>query len=212
MDTLFSAILRIHNEMNSKFLNINQRIQHNYNYVKRKTIERQKNTNPMTFDAMCKHYKTTANHCFCSENKLISSNLKIDVPCSHRISMGATFQDFPDVFLNLNHQYAKLEFTHEFVNAQETQGNETTTEIDYIIRTIRYFSHYKTINDIKNYVESHYTSNAGFFINNQKVSVIQLIEEGIYHFQKIKKETINTNTSNISNINRVSYRSLSVSK
>lgn len=115
--------------------------------------------------------------------------------------MRATFQDFPDAFLNLNHQYTKLEFTHEFVNTQETQGNETTTEIDYIIRTIRYFSHYKTINDIKNYVESHYTSNAGFFINNQKVSVIQLIEEGIYHFQKIKKEMINTNTSNISNIN-----------
>ena len=41
-NTLFSAILRIHNEMNSKFLNISQRIQHNYNYVKRKTIERQK--------------------------------------------------------------------------------------------------------------------------------------------------------------------------
>lgn len=37
-------------------------------------------------------------------------------------------------------------------------------------------------------MEEHYTANNGFFINNQKVSVIQLIEDGIFHFQELKKE------------------------
>ena len=133
-NSLFASIFRIHNEMNSKFLNINQRIQHNYNYTKRKTSEKVKNINHETFEFMCIHYSTSKKFCLCSENKLVSSNLKIDIPCSHRLSKGETFPDLPKINLNLIHQYSNLEIIHEFVPAEKTQEDEKTDEMKYIVK------------------------------------------------------------------------------
>ena len=185
---LYSAIYRIHNEINSKFLNINQKIQHNYNNIKRLTKEKVTKINPFTLEKMCEFYKTTQKNCLCSENKLISANLKIDVPCSHRISKGETFLEFQKINLNLTYQFDQLEEIHDILQPEEIIQNETTDEINFIIKSIQFFSKYRKENDIKSFVEEHYTANNGFFINNQKVSVIQLIEDGIFHFQELKKE------------------------
>lgn len=63
-NTFFSSIYRIHNEINEKFLNINQRINHNYSYLKRMTQKKLKSLNPITVQQMMIHYKTVKDQCF----------------------------------------------------------------------------------------------------------------------------------------------------
>lgn len=190
-DTFYSSILRIHNEMNEKFININQRIKHNFNNLKRNTQNKLKSLNPITVEQMIIHYKTAKEHCLCSYNKLASSNYKCDVPCFHRILKGATFPEIPQLNLKLSHQYNELKIEYDFIKAENGPPNEMTEEINYIVSTIKFFSHFKKVEEIQKYVELHYYANNGLFINGIKVSVIQLIEEGVYHFRKIKKETKN---------------------
>lgn len=64
-------------------------------------------------------------------------------------------------------------------------------DYNYTVRTIKFFSNYKNESEIELYVKSHMNEVIGvFFIHNQPIEMIQLIEEGIIHFRKIKSQTI----------------------
>ena len=180
--------MRLHNAMNSKFQNINKRIQHNYNYIIKLTREKYEKMSQTSLNDFITYYKTTEEQCLCSDNKLASSNYKIDIPCYHRLRFGATFPETPVINLDLSHSYSNLEVEYEFIPDEDNPENELTDEINYISRQVKHFSHYNNIEEIRKYIETHYRANEGIFINNQKVSTIQLIEEGIFYFQKLKKE------------------------
>lgn len=45
------------------------------------------------------------------------------------------------------------------------------------------FTRYKNIDEINNYVSSHFKNKTGFYIHNQDVAIVQIIEEAIYHFK-----------------------------
>ena len=87
---------------------INDKILHSYNHLKRKTTNKQTN---MTFDTLRRQilfYQTTIDNCQCGDNKIESSLHGIDIPCVHRIKLGAKFPECPRVKLVLNEKFDKL--------------------------------------------------------------------------------------------------------
>lgn len=100
--------------------------------------------------------------------------------------VGAEFDDLPEIKLTLNSQYEKL--TIEYLFSQNLSlPPQDDDEKQYVIRTIKHFSRYKKEDEIREFVNLHNDdSNEIFFINNQPVSQIQLIEEGIYYFKQLK--------------------------
>mgnify|MGYP001097066935 CR=1 FL=1 len=64
--------------------------------------------------------------------------------------------------------------------------------MQYVFQQIKNFSHSKRDKENKKFVEESHSKIDDqdlFFIRNQRVSMIQLIEEGIQKFKQIKKET-----------------------
>ena len=186
-NTFFSALYRIISELNNKYDQINERIQHNYRYTKNSTLNSQTKIsneemmNQMTF------YETSIDRCNCGQNKLEASNYKIDIPCMHRLAYGAVFQDFPIINLDFSPKYPNLKIDHEFT-LNLSLPHHHYDEKNYIINTIKHFSKYKNEIEIRNFVDSHdFADRNEFYINNKSVSSIQLIEEGIYFFKKIER-------------------------
>lgn len=86
----YSPILRIITELNSKYTNLNQRINHSFGYLKNRTQDRLDISTKFHINIMCEHHHTTICSCLCGENKLESPNYSVDKLCSHRLSKGST--------------------------------------------------------------------------------------------------------------------------
>ena len=141
---------------------------------------------PLSISNQIAYYGSTEDECDCGQNKLESANYKFDIPCIHRIANGAVFHDIPNIDLTLNDQHDTLELEY-FLNQNLNLPPQAQDERQYIINTIRHFSRYKNITEIIDFVDLHRDDEMDmFFINNQPVSQIQLIEEGIYHFKNLK--------------------------
>lgn len=184
-NTFFNSLFRIIEELNSKYYKINERIQHNYYHTKQKTIQTLQAIDPLSISDQIAYYGSTEEECDCGQNKLESANYKFDIPCIHRIASGAVFDDFPEIILTLNAQYDYLEFEY-FLSQNLNLPPQAQDEDQYIINTIIHFSRYKNERDIRAFVDLHKDNERDmFFINNQPVSQIQLIEEGIYYFKNL---------------------------
>ena len=137
----------------------------------------------------CAFYDTTADQCLCSENKLESSNYRCDIPCYHRLFKGAIFPEKPKIHLELENQYDLLEINDDdILESIETRVGGVIDQKNYAVRTIKYFSHYKDESEIVDFVEENANDEeCAFFILDKKVSLIDLIEEGIYYFKQKKQ-------------------------
>lgn len=207
-NTFFRALLRINKNLNAKYSNIFERITHNYSYIKKVTLNKLQKYDNIEMNNMCEFYKTTEDHCECSDNKLVSANFGFDIPCCHRLFKGATFNELPNFQFTFQN-FEDLEFEYEFEPAEINRHQKGYDEMDYCARTIKHFSKYPDDNEIKQYVADHRNDNLkGFYILNQKVSVIQLIEEGIFFFKKKKRMLKNNNNNNIINNNNVNNNNI----
>lgn len=183
----YTAFDRVCKNLDAKYLSINDRISHNFNYLKNKTKKKLSKTSTNTMNQLCAFYDTTEDKCLCSENKLESSNYDINIPCYHRLFKGSAFPKKPTINLELDLQFENLEIKTEIIQSNETQVSELIDQINYATRTIMHFSHYKNEDEIRNFVQENTREEEScFFILNQKVSLIELIEEGIVYFKDKK--------------------------
>lgn len=190
----FTSLFRIHSELNSKYINYNDRIKHNYSYLKQKTLNKYLATNRLEMEKMKVFYETNENTCLCSENRLESHIYNLDIPCRHRLSLGVQFPSINIVNINPTLQYDSLiikEVIDETVEAPQNEADPLNFEKQYAVRQIKHFSKYQNLNKIKEYVNSkikRYEDRDGFYIQNQEISTIQLIENGIIHFKELKQQ------------------------
>ena len=96
-NSFWRSLFRLYEELSIKFTTVNDRIKHNYSYLKSKTLRKLKTTRPQEMRRMISYYETTCEKCNCSENKLESSIYSVDIPCSHRLFMGTQFPDLPQI-------------------------------------------------------------------------------------------------------------------
>lgn len=64
----------------------------------------------------------------------------------------------------------------------------------FIFRTIKFFSRYKKEEAIRDYVNKSFKSEEdriGFYIRNVEISIIEIIEEGIFYFTDLKQKEKN---------------------
>jgi len=87
-----------------------ERIRHNYSHIIANTLKKQKATDLETMILQQQYYSTTVDGCHCSQNKLIAEILGVDVPCSHRIAIGAKFPDCPSLNIEIKQQVTELKF------------------------------------------------------------------------------------------------------
>ena len=148
--------------------------------------ERQALTIPskrIIFKKQVEFYNTTVENCNCSENKAISQMLHIDVPCSHRLYLGATFPDIPELNIVRNNQYEKLEIRINLMPTEEVEVLKTKEELEkeYICETIKFFTHCRDEAAIVEFVNAHYQP-AQAYVLNESQQVIELISEGVRTF------------------------------
>ena len=80
------------------------------------------NTHDIQMKAMILFYETAINHCLCGENKLESSIYQIDIPCIHRIALGAVFPPLPKINLIPTLDYSTLEIKEKITKAPKEKA------------------------------------------------------------------------------------------
>lgn len=72
---------------------------------------------------------------------------------------------------------------------EKPEENGELDSFRYAISSIKEFSKHKKDEEISRFVEDHYShEKCSFYIHSQEISVIQLIEKGVYHFKQQRKK------------------------
>lgn len=148
-NTFYQSIFRLYTSLMDKYMNVNKRIAHNYYYLKNKTVKMMKSFDDACMQNMIAFYQTSINECACSNNKLASSNYRIDIPCVHRLRIGSQFPELPECELQLNFQYNDIIMDFDFLQEAENYVGHYENDIEYAIKTIKFFSRYKDENKIR---------------------------------------------------------------
>lgn len=187
----WTSIYEISKNLIQKVHNFQQQINHNFNYIKNKTF---KHLNAISVGNRIQDeisfYQTTSESCLCSENKLISANLHMDIPCCHRLHLGCPFPDCPKIDLNLSSQTSELVVNYIILPSENEESKITIEKQDkhFAIEMIKRFGHLKEENrpEIEKYVDEHYNIQEGqIFINGLPSSILTLIHNGITYFHQI---------------------------
>ena len=146
------------------------------------------NTHVAALACECNHHCTSRTQCNCSKTKLTSAFLGIDIPYSHWFNLGVSFSTCPKTNINLRESLKELSITYnviqdDIVVRAEIKNGEH--EINYIVDAITRYSGNRDVPAINMFVEKHYNPVLdAFYINGKQFDVVQLIQEGIYKFQK----------------------------
>lgn len=110
-NNFWSALYRITNFLIKQVFSYKQKIFNNYNYAIRKTLKDGQRIKDEEMIKQQKFFNTRYNYCNCSENKLISSQLGIDMPCIFRLKLAnpPQIEKIMDFNLTLKNQWEKLE-------------------------------------------------------------------------------------------------------
>ena len=187
-NNFYMSIYHLVHSIMMKSQNIQESIERNYARVKNETNKQVKRIENQRMLEERSFYNTTFVSCDCGENKLTSALLGIDIPCSHRVSMGAPFQPCPIVNLSISQQWKSLIIDKHILPAEPLANPGTMEEFDknFIKAQIKRFSKYKNVDEISSYVEEHYKHDGRSFVGHQPFSVINMITEGSSYFQTIK--------------------------
>lgn len=135
-------------------------------------------------------YDSRIDSCLCSDNKLVSHLMKIDLPCYHRVDCGAQFPKCPHFTLHIDEDFDHLECKIKLINSDDESIKDLDkyySDKEYAIRIIRRYSNFKDIDKIRQFVDHSYCSaNDSFYILGKPVSLIQMINEGISYFSDMR--------------------------
>ena len=132
-------------------------------------------------------YKSTKDTCACGETALLSSILGVDIPCSHRVHLGAHFTELSRIDLKLVPCTNECVFKYTVVNREppNTDADHINCLKNSAICAIRRYSHFKHKSTISKFVEDNFNSGAEF-VNGKPLEYYSLVNEGIIYFNKIR--------------------------
>lgn len=143
-NTFLGSIFRIACNLNKHNKNYGKRIRHNFNRAIQNTKQELNKTDPFRLNKEKTFYKTTKEHCQCSSNKLISSQLDFNIPCMHQLSIlnSSEIPQLPDIHITLNDQWKNLTVDYNPVNDTGKPHDSKTADKSYLINSIKYYSKY----------------------------------------------------------------------
>ena len=188
----FQSIFKIAQHLIQKCTSIEKSIQHNYQFAIKKTIDHLRKILLVRIDQEIVSYNTTKSSCMCSENKLLSSIMGIDIPCCHRYYLGCQFPPCPDAILNKEMQWNELIIEFNVLEDDPTipQNSIQYADKKYATEMIHRYSKVKKRETINKYVEDNYViAEDEDFILSKPCSVLSLINDGIEHFNEQKQKS-----------------------
>ena len=182
----WASIYEIAKNLDEKNCTIDKHIQHNYYFEKKQTIKHYNSIVYNRIDNEIENYSTDKDHCLCSENKLLSSLLNIDIPCCHRIHLGAEFPETPTSEILLINDTNSLIDKYDPLEPEIFNGDNSIEAQDkqYAIEIIQHFGREKKREKVSEFVENNYQLKQNeIFINCKPSSILELIHLGITHFK-----------------------------
>ena len=116
----------------------------------------------------------------------------IDIPCSHRCALGATFCPCPNLDLHLTKQWNELKIDFNILEPQTGTNvlDEMSYSKKYASNVIKRYSGYKKMDEIEKYVEDNLVlEDEESYISGIEVSIINIIYRGISIFTQKKMQT-----------------------
>ena len=176
----FTSIYRLIMSIMSQIHNFNMKMHHNYRQVicdVKKTKAKE-----LHFEEKCHFYTTKLHSCNCGETVLYTNMFKVDVPCSHRLYLGALFPDIKDIIFNLQNQFNELILdVREDVKA--TKKIEYDTFKTIAVKNIKKFSHVKKKKkEIEEFFDMNYKPAYEKFALGYPIELFVVISNGIEKF------------------------------
>ena len=162
---------------------LNERMYSIYSNQKRKIMKRVKMLPQETMENEIHFYETTINKCLCGETVLMSAMLRIDLPCSHRVVLGAVFPCLDAVEFDLIPSTTKCAF--KFTVLEREPPSTAVEHVSWLknsaISTIKRYSHFKHRSLIREFVDKNFTIGTSF-VNGRPLEYYSLIHKGILDF------------------------------
>ena len=144
-NAFWQSLFRLVKAIISKDFRYNQLMKNTYCTIKRNVKYRAKVVDSDVMKDEIKKFNTTLETCLCGETRHAATLLRIDIPCSHRYTLGAKFEDLPEVTLVLNKEISECKFTYTIINLtkESPPSSEHITLKNQVVKTIKRYSHYK---------------------------------------------------------------------
>ena len=189
-NNFWMSLYRIVEHIMLKSQNVNKAIKRNYNHAVAKTKKRAGMLDNERLEAESKYYETTNDNCLCSENKVMSAMLGVNLPCSHRIRRGEPIPKCPSIAPFITNQWNELHIEFEIIPQEEPLPARTTEYYDkkMAVNMIKRCSKYKSTEKIQEYVDEHYSQfpkPIESFLNNHPDELIDMINAGINYFSSL---------------------------
>lgn len=175
----YNSIFRLIMFINTSIRQFNEKFQHNVQRLFRDIKKKMKN-NP-NIGSECVFYDTTLDRCECGVTILYTSMYRCDIPCSHRLFLGAVFPQIEEIKLKLNKQFDEL--IKDII-----EDNEPREQIDHdrikeiIVKNIKKFSHSKSKEKIIQYVNENYVPKYDEFALGYPIEFFDVISKGSIFF------------------------------
>ena len=184
----WSSMNRITTSLLKKDFHMDGRIKNVYNNEKRRVSNRVKMVSREIFEKELDFYKPKIEECTCGETALVSSMLRLDIPCSHRVFLGAKFPELPKINLILTPSMKGCKFKYTLID-RELPIRETA-HLNWLkksaVEVIKRYSHFKHRSMINSFVEDNFKIGTSF-VNGKPVEFYSLVHEGIFHFDNLRK-------------------------
>ena len=191
-NSFWSSVNRLCTSFIIKTNLLNSRIQHNFEFLRGNTYKKLKTFTEDKMHLQLGFYATTVDKCSCGDNKLISAILGVDIPCCHRIALGAVFPLCPKLDISLSNQWNELVYDFNelppIIEVQKSDADDMVKK--YVVNTIRRYSCYSKRDEIEKYVNERYNpeQDDDIFIDGREASLIPLIYKGIEFFSNKRAE------------------------
>ena len=186
----YSALKRLVDFTIIKTHNFRKAYQTNYRRACRKITQRYEGMFKVIVEKEIEQYNTTIESCECGETKLLSSMLLIDLPCSHRMKLGAKFPEIPEkINLTLFNNFQSFVVNYKTV---ERPPDDKNADINIIVtsmaaKNVRKFSKFKKIAVIEKSIDHIDIADETSFANGMPLGFFKNVSQGIHKFHDFKK-------------------------
>ena len=185
----WTSLNRLTSSLTKSDFHFKDRVKQVYNNTRRSVNKKVARLSNERMQYECSCYKTTVDKCLCGETIFESTLLKINIPCSHRVSKGATFPELPDFNLIMNPSINEFKLTTNIIPRERRAQSYDEIKIlkENAVKTIKKYSHSKDKASITQYVDENLSTIGESFANGKPMNYHSVVHNGIIRYTKMLK-------------------------
>lgn len=185
----YTSLVRLTKFTVSKAHNFEHAFQTNFARTKRAISRRNTEFYWPIIDKEIVQYHTTLERCECGETKLLSSMMRIDIPCSHQLRIGKEFPECPVIKLEISNNFKELKVKYE---EQQRTGATSKKKLEEALSEkavfeVRKRSKCKNKSLIMKSLNPVYVEGETQFANGMPKNFFVTVSDGVHIFKDPKK-------------------------